>query len=151
MEDKKNISKIDISSDESNQQIIDNKELGFYEALIPVVILMALLAYNIFYHEGEWLGGYSNHYILLIGGVIAAIVGLYNKVSLSRMFAEIWENWKSVFIPIMILFLVGALAGTWLVSGVIPAMVYYGLQLLSPSIFLPASVIIAAVYFNSYW
>jgi NhaC family Na+:H+ antiporter len=45
----------------------------------------------------------------------------------------------------MILFLVGALAGTWLVSGVIPAMVYYGLQVLSPEIFLPASVIIAAV------
>jgi len=45
----------------------------------------------------------------------------------------------------MILFLVGALAGTWLVSGVIPAMVYYGLQVLNPSIFLPASVIICAI------
>jgi NhaC family Na+:H+ antiporter len=55
------------------------------------------------------------------------------------------ENLKSVFVPIMILFLVGALAGTWLVSGIIPAMVYYGLQVLSPAIFLPASVIIAAV------
>ena len=41
--------------------------------------------------------------------------------------------------------LVGALAGTWLVSGIIPAMVYYGLQVLSPEIFLPASVIIAAI------
>ena len=48
------------------------------------------------------------------------------------MFTEIWENLKSVFVPVMILFLVGALAGTWLVSGVIPAMVYYGLQVLSP-------------------
>jgi NhaC family Na+:H+ antiporter len=45
----------------------------------------------------------------------------------------------------MILFLVGALAGTWLISGIIPAMVYYGLQVLNPSIFLPASVIIAAI------
>ncbi len=61
------------------------------------------------------------------------------------MVAEVWENWKSVFVPIMILFLVGALAGTWLVSGIIPAMVYYGLQVLSPEIFLPASVIIAAI------
>jgi NhaC family Na+:H+ antiporter len=43
------------------------------------------------------------------------------------------------------LFLVGALAGTWLVSGIIPAMVYYGLQVLSPAIFLPASVVIAAI------
>ena len=61
------------------------------------------------------------------------------------MLKEVWENLRSVFVPIMILFLVGALAGTWLVSGVIPAMVYYGLQVLSPEIFLPASVVIAAV------
>ncbi|QCX39727.1 Na+/H+ antiporter NhaC [Aureibaculum algae] len=145
MEDEKNISEIDISSKVTHNKIIDNKELNIWEALTPVLILMALLAYNIFYKEGEWLGEYSNQFILLIGGGIAAIVGFYNKVPLNIMLTEIWENWKSVFVPIMILFLVGALAGTWLVSGVIPAMVYYGLQLLSPSIFLPASVVIAAV------
>ncbi|MBJ2173238.1 sodium:proton antiporter [Aureibaculum sp. A20] len=145
MEDEKNISEIDISSKVTHNKIIDNKELNIWEALTPVLILMALLAYNIFYKEGEWLGEYSNQFILLIGGGIAAIVGFYNKVPLHIMLTEIWENWKSVFVPIMILFLVGALAGTWLVSGVIPAMVYYGLQLLSPSIFLPASVVIAAV------
>jgi len=80
-----------------------------------------------------------------MGGVIASVVGFFNKVSFKIMVNEIWENLKSVFVPIMILFLVGALAGTWLVSGIIPAMVYYGLQVLSPAIFLPASVIIAAV------
>jgi len=61
------------------------------------------------------------------------------------MAEEIWQNLKSVLTPILILFLVGALAGTWLVSGIIPAMVYYGLQVLNPAIFLPASVIISAV------
>jgi NhaC family Na+:H+ antiporter len=128
-----------------DQKIIDNKELNIFEAMVPVVILMALLAYNIFFAGGEMFGGYSNHYILLIGGFVAFIGGMLNKVSPLIMVQEIWENLKSVFIPIMILFLVGALAGTWLISGVIPAMVYYGLQVLSPEIFLPASVIIAAV------
>ena len=142
MQDDKNISEIKIE----DQKIIDNKELSMLEAMIPVVILMGLLAYNIFFVEGqEWFGGYTNQYILLIGGGVTAIVGFLNKVSLKRMITEVWENWKSVFVPIMILFLVGALAGTWLVSGVIPAMVYYGLQVLSPAIFLPASVIIAAI------
>ncbi|HEY9170621.1 MAG TPA: Na+/H+ antiporter NhaC [Lutibacter sp.] len=142
MEDNnQNLSEIEIQ----DQKIIDNKELNIYEALIPVVILMAMLAYNIFFAGGESLGEYSNHYILLIGGVIASIVGFFNKVSLKIMIIEILENLKSVFVPIMILFLVGALAGTWLVSGIIPAMVYYGLQVLSPAIFLPASVVIAAV------
>ncbi|WP_179334746.1 Na+/H+ antiporter NhaC [Winogradskyella costae] len=129
-----------------DQVIIDNKELSFFEALIPVVILMAMLAYNIFLVEDqEWFGGYTNQIILVIGGAVAAVVGLFNKVTFKTMLKEVWENLRSVFVPIMILFLVGALAGTWLVSGVIPAMVYYGLQVLSPEIFLPASVIIAAV------
>lgn len=141
MKDDKNISEFKAN----DQNVIENKELSFLEALIPVVLLMALLFYNIIFADGSLLGDYSNQIILLIGGVIAAIVGFFNKVSINRMLSEIWENLKSVFVPIMILFLVGALAGTWLVSGVIPAMVYYGLQVLSPEIFLPASVIIAAV------
>jgi NhaC family Na+:H+ antiporter len=138
----KNLSEIKIE----DQKIIENKELNLFESLIPVVILMGLLAYNIFFVEGqEWFGGYTNQYILLLGGLVAASVGLFHKVSFKTMIAEVWENWKSVFVPIMILFLVGALAGTWLVSGIIPAMVYYGLQVLSPDIFLPASVVIAAI------
>tara|TARA_A100000171_G_scaffold53118_1_gene77129 strand:- start:3120 stop:4793 length:1674 start_codon:yes stop_codon:yes gene_type:complete len=141
MQEKDNLSEIDIEQ----QHIMDNKELSIWEALVPVVILMALLAYNIFLQDGAWLGDYSNQYILLIGGVAAAVVGFLNKVSLGVMLLEVWGNLKSVFVPIMILLLVGALAGTWLISGVIPAMVYYGLQVLSPEIFLPASVIIAAI------
>ena len=138
----KNLSEINIE----DQKIIDNKELNIWEALIPVVILMGLLAYNIFFIEGqEWFGTYTNQIILLMGGFVAAIVGFFNKVTFNIMLKEIWENLKSVFVPIMILFLVGALAGTWLVSGIIPAMVYYGLEVLNPSIFLPASVIICAI------
>lgn len=141
MQDEENISEIKIEE----QRIIENVELNIWEALIPVIILMAMLAYNIFFADGEALGEYSNQFILLIGGGVAAIVGFKNKVSLKLMGIEVLENLKSVLIPITILFLVGALAGTWLVSGVIPAMVYYGLQVLSPEIFLPASIVIAAL------
>lgn len=141
MQNQDNLSEIDIQK----QHIIDNKELNIWEALIPVFLLMGLLAVNIFFYDGVWLGDYSNQIILLMGGAIAAIVGFKNKVDIGTMINEIWENLKSVFVPIMILMLVGALAGTWLVSGIIPAMVYYGLQVLSPEIFLPASVIIAAI------
>lgn len=141
MKEDKNISDFKAN----NQNIIENTKLNFFEALIPVIVLMALLSFNIFFADGEMLGAYSNQYILLIGGSVAVLVGIYNKVSINIMVAEVWENFKSVFIPILILFLVGALAGTWLISGVIPAMVYYGLQVLSPEIFLPASVVISAI------
>ncbi|WP_027137508.1 Na+/H+ antiporter NhaC [Gaetbulibacter saemankumensis] len=142
MQDNKNSSKIKIE----NQNIINNKELNIWEAVIPVIILMGMLAYNIFFVEGqEWFGTYTNQIILVFGGLIALLMGVFNKVSIIAMFTEVWENFKSVFIPILILLLVGALAGTWLVSGVIPAMVYYGLQALNPSIFLPATVIICAL------
>lgn len=141
MKENNNLSEIDIEK----QHIVDNKELNIWEALIPVVILMGLLAYNIFFKDGEWLGEYSNQFILLMGGFVAAVVGFFNKTSVGVMVREVWENLKSVFVPILILLLVGALAGTWLISGVIPAMVYYGLQVLSPEIFLPASVVIAAI------
>ncbi len=141
MQENQNNSEIKIE----DQKIQKNKDLNIWEALIPVVVLVGLLAYNIFAKDGAWLGDYSNQYILLMGGVVAAVVGFLNKTTFEKMYLEVWENWKSVFVPIMILFLVGALAGTWLISGIIPAMVYYGLQVLSPAIFLPASVIIAAI------
>ncbi|MBU3822966.1 Na+/H+ antiporter NhaC [Flavobacteriaceae bacterium XHP0103] len=129
-----------------DQHIVENNELNIWEATIPVIILISLLFYNIiFVEDQEWFGTYTNQIILLFGAVVAAIVGFLNKVTLLTMFAEVWENLKSVFVPILILLLVGALAGTWLISGVIPAMVYYGLKILSPSIFLPASVVICAL------
>jgi NhaC family Na+:H+ antiporter len=139
MKDSKN------TSETEDHDIINNLELKLFEALIPVVALMLMLAYNIFYADGALLGDYSNQFILLLGGLVAAIVGFFNKVNFKAMVLEIIDNIKSVFIPILILFLVGALAGTWLVSGIIPAMVYYGLEVLNPTIFLPASVIIAAL------
>ncbi len=128
-----------------DQFIIDNKQLSLTQALIPVIALMLMLAYNIFFAGGELLGGYSNQYILLIAAFIAVVVGLMNSVTVGIMFTEVIDNLKKVAVPIFILMLVGALSGTWLISGIIPAMVYYGLQVLSPEIFLPASVVIAII------
>lgn len=128
----------------SNQKKMKNN-ISINEALFSVFVLVALLAYNIFVAEGVLFGDYSNQFILLIASSVAFFIGIKNKVSIKKIGTEIIHNFKSVFVPIMILFLVGALAGTWLISGVIPAMVYYGLQILNPTIFLPASVIIAAI------
>ena len=65
-------------------KIIRNKELNIYEALIPVVVLVAMLAYNVFVYGDDALSG-SNQFILLLGGSVAAIVGFFNKVSYKKM------------------------------------------------------------------
>lgn len=121
-----------------------NKELNIFEALIPVFALIAMLAYNVYVFGDEALSG-SNQFILLLGGAVAAIVGFFNKVSYKKMMDEVAENIKSTAGAILILLMVGALAGTWMVSGIIPSMIYYGLQILSPAIFLPATLIICSV------
>jgi NhaC family Na+:H+ antiporter len=140
MSDKSNITKIKIE----DQNIIDNIELNIWEALIPVFALVGMLAYNIFVFGDDALSG-SNQFILLMGGAVAAIVGFRNKVSYKQMLEEVKENVRSTTGAIIILLMVGALAGTWLISGIIPSMIYYGLQILSPTIFLAACVIICAI------
>ena len=120
------------------------KSISLKASLIPVVLLVVLLAYNVFVFGDDALSG-SNQFILLIGGAIAAVVGFFHQVSYDKMLAEVAENLKSTTGALLILLMVGALSGTWLVSGIIPAMIYYGLQILNPTIFLAACVIICAI------
>ena len=118
--------------------------LSIKTALLPLLVLIGLLAFNVLVYGDDALSG-SNQFILLLGGAVAAVVGFANKISYKTMLDKVADNLKSVTGAILILLFVGALAGTWLISGVIPAMIYYGLQILHPSIFLPACVIICAL------
>ncbi|MEC7262116.1 MAG: Na+/H+ antiporter NhaC family protein [Bacteroidota bacterium] len=127
-----------------DEHIVENKNLSITEALIPVVALVGMLAYNVFVFGDDALSG-SNQFILLLGGAVAAIVGFFNKVSYQQMIDEVAENVRSTTGALLILLMVGALSGTWLVSGIIPAMIYYGLQILNPTIFLAACVIICSI------
>ncbi|NKI27633.1 Na+/H+ antiporter NhaC [Arenibacter sp. 6A1] len=132
------------SLEPQTENIVENKELSIWEALIPVIALVAMLAYNVFVFGDDALSG-SNQFILLLGGAVAAIVGVFNKISYTKMMSEVAENVKSTTGALLILLMVGALSGTWLISGIIPTMIYYGLQILNPTIFLMASVIICAI------
>ena len=59
--------------------IIENKELNIWEALIPIVALVAMLFYNVFYVFGDDALSGSNQFILILGAAVAAIVGFFNK------------------------------------------------------------------------
>ena len=131
-------------TDPKDDQVVENVELNIWEALIPVFALIGMLAYNVYTYGSDALSG-SNQFVLLLGGAVAAIVGFFNKVSFEQMLEEVAVNIKSTASAILILLMVGALAGTWLISGIIPTMIYYGLQVLNPTIFLAACVIICAI------
>jgi len=131
--------------DPKNERIVENKELSIWEALIPVIALVGMLFYNVFYAFGDDALSGSNQFILLMGAAVAAVVGFFNRVSFDQMLEEVAQNIKSTAGAILILLMVGALAGTWLISGIIPTMIYYGLQVLNPTIFLASCVIICSI------
>ena len=121
-----------------------NSNISLFESIIPIVLLVALLYINVNVYGESALDG-SNQFILIIGAAIAILLGIKNSVSIKIIFDTISTNIKSISNPIIILLLVGALSGTWLLSGIIPSMIYYGFNIINASFFLPTCVIISAI------
>ena len=121
-----------------------NSNISLFESIIPIVLLVALLYINVNVYGESALDG-SNQFILIIGAAIAVLIGIKNSVSIKIIFDTISTNIKSISNPIIILLLVGALSGTWLLSGIIPSMIYYGFNIINASFFLPTCVIISAI------
>ena len=86
-----------------------------------------------------------NQIALLLAAVFAGIMGYVNRVPIRHMLEGINSSLGSAIGAILILLFVGALSGTWLMSGIIPAMIYYGLQVLDPTYFLAAAVVVCAI------
>ena len=125
---------------------IGHSEISLRKSIIPIVLLISLLFYNIiFYEDNDWLGDYTYHYILVFTSIVATGIGLSEKIKISFVIKKIFSSIKSISTPIIILLLVGALAGSWKVSGIIPAMVYYGLNLVDPAVFLPLTLVVSTL------
>ena len=120
------------------------KKIPYAVALLPLIILISLIAYNLYFYRSESLEG-ANQYALLFSGFCAIIIALIYKKKWSGIQESIITNIKDSSLILFILLLVGALSGTWLVSGIIPAMMYYGLKILHPDIFLVACCLISAM------
>lgn len=116
-----------------------------YDALIPLVFLIVLLIINIRIFGTDGLSG-SNQIVLILSATVAGIVAVFRLgYSWDTLQEGIVKSISSAMSSILILFLIGALAGTWLLSGIVPAMIYYGLMVLSPVIFLFAACFISAI------
>jgi NhaC family Na+:H+ antiporter len=120
------------------------KRPNLLQAFIPIIFLILLLSLNVIFFKNTTLDG-SNQIALLLAASVAAIISLKLGVSWIKIRDKIVSTIGSAMPSILILLLIGALSGTWLLSGVVPALIYYGLDILSPRVFLFSAVIIAGL------
>ena len=114
------------------------------QACIPVTVLILLLSLSV-YLFGEDSSYGPNQIALCVGAAVAALIGWKNGRSWLEIEESITYGITVAIKPLLILFCVGSLIGSWIMSGTVPTMIYYSLLILDPSIFYSASCIICAL------
>jgi len=115
------------------------RETRLIEALITFAVLIGVMAVGIIHYHVD------PHIPMFIGVIIAALMALYIGYDWNTIEKSMMDGIFRALQAIIILAIIGILVGTWIVTGVVPTMIYYGLQILSPSIFLLAALIICSI------
>ena len=114
-------------------------------SLLPFVFLVAALSVVIYVFGTSALDGASQVALLFAAGFTVVLSMVLYRVSWKVFEEAILDNITSVGTSIVILLLIGAVSGSWMISGVVPTMIYYGMKVIFPEIFLFASCIISAL------
>ncbi|MGM0471415.1 MAG: Na+/H+ antiporter NhaC [Bacillota bacterium] len=116
-----------------------SRKPSFLEALLPVLITAILLFTGIVFL------GIDPHILLVLGTVVAGGLGIKLGYSWKELEEGLIEGINVAMSSVIILLIIGIVIGSWILSGTVPTMIYYGMQLLSPSIFLVATVLICSI------
>ncbi|MCY1720050.1 Na+/H+ antiporter NhaC [Prolixibacteraceae bacterium Z1-6] len=119
------------------------REASLFMALLPILILIALLTFNVLLFDDTLSG--ANQVALMLAAAVAGLIAFRLGYRWEGISTKIVSTIGSAMPSILILLLIGSLAGTWLISGVVPAMIYYGLDIISPSLFLFTAVVVSAI------
>lgn len=114
-------------------------------SLVPILVLVILLFVTIRAFGSDALGGASQVVLLITTAVTALLAMAFCRVKWSEIERAIGDNIHGVATAIIILLLIGSLSGSWMVSGIVPTLIYYGMQIIHPTFFLASSCIICAV------
>lgn len=113
------------------------------ESFIPIIFLIILLTANVSFWDDTLAG--SNQIALLSAAALSGILSIKYGFKWSKLREKIVDTIGTSMPAILILLLIGALSGTWLISGVVPVMIYYGLDIVNPTVFLFAAVITSGI------
>jgi NhaC family Na+:H+ antiporter len=119
------------------------REPSFAEALLPVLVLIILLSVNVILFDDPLAG--SNQIALLLAATVAGIIVRRNGQKWEETSDKVVQTIGSAMPSMLILLLIGSLAGTWLISGIVPTLIYYGLDIINPTFFLFTAVIVCAI------
>ena len=114
-------------------------------SLLPFVFLVAALSVVIYVFGTDALSGASQVALLFAAGFTVVLSMVLYKTSWKVFEESILDNITSVGTSIVILLLIGAVSGSWMISGVVPTMIYYGMKVIFPEIFLFACCVISAL------
>lgn len=114
-------------------------------SLIPFGVLIAALIVVVRIFKADSMDGASQLALILAAAVAIGIGMIFYGVPWSSFEESLKSNMASISMSVIILLMIGAVAGTWMLSGVVPTMIYYGLHVISPRIFLAATCVISAV------
>ncbi|HBN01339.1 MAG TPA: sodium:proton antiporter [Rikenellaceae bacterium] len=114
-------------------------------SLIPILVLIVFLALNISIFGSDAILGASQVALLFSAGIAIWLAMWLFKVPWEVFEEEIKNNIGDVTTAIVILFLIGAISGTWTMSGIVPTFIYYGVKIISPKVFLLTACVICAL------
>ncbi|HRG09583.1 MAG TPA: Na+/H+ antiporter NhaC, partial [Cyclobacteriaceae bacterium] len=120
------------------------KKPSLLQALIPIAVLIALLTLNVIVLGNDAIAG-ANQIALLLASGVAGIIAFRCGFTWEEIEGSIVKSISSAMGAMLILLAIGSLAGTWLLSGIVPSMIYYGLKILNPTIFLLAACVVCAI------
>jgi NhaC family Na+:H+ antiporter len=114
------------------------------QSLVPVLFLMGMLAASV-YLFGDGSSGGPNQIALILSAAVAAVIGVANGHSWPNLERGIVHGISLAMAAILILLVVGSLIGAWILAGIVPTMIYYGLLILKPAVFYAAACAICCV------
>ena len=136
-----------MSEDQGSAQPVFDKphhQISLLESLIPIFVLIVFLGLSVKVYGDDTQSG-SSQMSLLISAGVALLIGWKNGYKWKEIEKAISHSLAKTVNAILILLMVGSLIGTWILSGTVPAMIYYGLKVINPDYFYVSACILCAL------